>query len=133
RLTGVAAPEATRVGRERGVRLDAVVLDHPLGVEAVQAVLRRRDVAAVEQAPEAADAAHAAPGALADPRSEPVLAEVEREDVAVRRRVLVDETLIGAGDELRRDRGGAAPAVGGAADQDAAQPIQRDLMDAAAG
>ena len=54
------------------------------------ATFRNRDVAAIEQDPFAADAAHAAPGPRAHERPEPVLAEVVREDIAVRGGVVID-------------------------------------------
>src|ERR1700726_897837 len=71
------------------VRLDAVVLDQPLAVEAVERKLRPGDVTAIHQGGISADTAHSAPGA--HPNHRPQLVELKKicKEIAVRGGVLI--------------------------------------------
>src|SRR3569833_472846 len=65
------------------VGLDTVIFQHPLRIEAVQSVLRNRNVSAVEERPLATDAAHTTPRTRADERPDTIPAEIERKDIAI--------------------------------------------------
>jgi hypothetical protein len=64
------------------VRIDAVVLDDPFAVQAIDAELGEGDVAAVDERDVAADADQAAPGARADHRPQLVGLEVVWQRIA---------------------------------------------------
>src|ERR1700733_6991652 len=114
------------------IGFDSAVLDHPLRVESVERVLGNGDVAAVQKRPVAADAAHSTPGPWAKQRTEAVFAEVEREDVPVRGREVVDHADLRSVDELLRHGNSNGFAVGAHSDQHAPQTLEQHLVDVAA-
>src|SRR5882757_7123281 len=106
-----------------------MILDDPLGIESVESVFRYRDVPAVEQTPLAPNAANAAPRTRADERTESVLTEVEREDIAVRSGIMIQQTDFRTADQLLRKRRWGALAVDIQTHEHTPQTLQHDLID----
>src|SRR5262249_37446976 len=90
-LRVVALPPRLWIELDLEVGCDAVILDLPLALEAVERDARCRHAAAVDERRVAEDPDQPAPRPLADERPESRLAEVPRHRVATRARHLVDD------------------------------------------
>src|SRR5216684_6323027 len=86
------------------VRRDAVILDLPFAIEAIDRGTRRGDAAAVEKFGIAADADQPSPCSLSHERPDARFAEVPRQRVAAGAGHFIDDHHLGSVDGFRRAR-----------------------------